>query len=163
MIPPGGWDSGRHPPLATLLGSCVAVCLHDPVALVGGMNHFLLPSHRGRHDGNKGLSGERAMELLLSDLIAHGARKDRLEAKAFGGANIVKTIRMDIGDRNAEFARTWLKDNDIPLVAEDMGGLFSRKVLFLPGHGIAYCRRLTISDSLTQEVVAEEISFVRDI
>ena len=67
--------------LTTILGSCVAMCLRDPVARIGGMNHFLLPSGRmdGADEGRR--YGAYAMEVLINGVLSAGGRRDRLEAK----------------------------------------------------------------------------------
>lgn len=92
--------------LTTILGSCVAACMRDPVARIGGMNHFLLPEGEGTSRGSL-QAGVHAMELLVNGLLQAGARRDRLEAKLFGGARMVAGLS-DIGQRNAEFAETFL-------------------------------------------------------
>jgi len=160
-INPGGWAVDPHKPIATLLGSCVAVCLYDPGLHIGGINHFLLPSHSNSKHGDTDvvLSGDYAMEVLLNALINKGAQKKRLVAKAFGGGNIVSSIRMAIGDRNATFAREWLALEGIPLIAQDLGGPWSRKIVFLPGNGDAWCRRIASNQSATQEALAAEAAY----
>ncbi len=93
---PGGWAVEMDRPIATLLGSCVAVCLYDPKLKIGGMNHFLLPSRArsANADTDIILSGDFAMEILANSPFNPGARKERLVAKAFGGGTIVSSIRM---------------------------------------------------------------------
>ena len=144
-IHPGGWAIERDRPLATLLGSCVAVCLFDPRLKIGGMNHFLLPkgANAGKSEHDVILNGDYSMEVLVNGLLNKGAQKSRLVAKAFGGGTIVSSIRMAIGERNAEFAQEWLKREGIPLMASDFSGPWSRKIVFLPSTGDAYCRRLS--------------------
>lgn len=121
---------------STILGSCVAVCLRDPVARVGGMNHFLLPSG---HDGERGRSmryGVHAMEMLINALFKLGAGRDRLEAKLFGGARLSMNLR-DVGADNAAFALDYLAAEDINCVASSLGGNSARRVLFHPVTGQA--------------------------
>src|SRR4051812_2754025 len=96
--------------ISTLLGSCIAVCLHDPVARVGGMNHFLLgePGRDERVPGNdKPRYGVHAMELLINGMRAKGAVRGRLRAQVYGGANVVPALG-PIGSNNAAFARRFL-------------------------------------------------------
>lgn len=152
-INPGGWSVQNERPISTLLGSCVAVCFYDPKLHLAGMNHFLLPSRTRSTlaDEDIVLNGDYAMEVLLNAMYAKGAQRGRLVAKAFGGGNIVSSIRMAIGDRNAEFAREWLEREGIPLVASDFGGPWSRKVILEPMSGDAFCRRTTINQP---EVIA---------
>jgi chemotaxis protein CheD len=156
-INPGGWAVETERPIATLLGSCVAVCLYDPKLLLGGMNHFLLPSKKAGagDETDVVLAGDYAMEVLVNAMLAKGAHKSRLVAKAFGGGNIVSSIRMAIGDRNAEFATEWLAREGIPLAASDFGGPWSRKVLCVPNTGDAFCRRSPVNQAAVEAVKAE--------
>ncbi|WP_404298918.1 chemotaxis protein CheD [Alicycliphilus denitrificans] len=146
VINPGGWAVERERPIATLLGSCVAVCFYDPQLCLAGMNHFLLPSggRRSGDDDDTVLHGDYAMEVLRNAMYARGASPARLVAKAFGGGNVVNSIQMAIGTRNAEFAREWLQREGIALVAADFGGSWSRKVVLDPLTGDAFCRRTAI-------------------
>lgn len=159
VIHPGAWAIEPERPLATLLGSCVAVCLFDPQARVGGLNHFMLPSiRRGSNDDvDSLLSGAYAMESLLNALLQRGARKVRLQAKAFGGGTIINTASsaISIGLKNAEFTKEWLERENIPLLASDFLGPWSRKVLFLPTTGDVFCRRM-VTNMVTAETIARE-------
>lgn len=121
--------------LTTILGSCVAACLWDPVAGVGGMNHFLLPSAPDGASTDKRY-GVQAMELLINALLARGASRDRLRAKVFGGGRM-NTGMADIGGRNAAFVRKFLKDEDIAIEGESLGGDGARRVQFWPVSGRA--------------------------
>ena len=107
--------------LDTLLGSCVAVCLYDPVLRAGGMNHILLS--RCRVGDKNPRCGIHAMELLINELMKIGADRRKLVAKAFGGANVLEGIKtLPIGKDNARFVREFLATEGIPLVAERLGG-----------------------------------------
>ena len=121
--------------MTTLLGSCIAACMHDPVSGIGGMNHFLLPSDESNDDRTK---GDRyvvhLMELLVNGLMKRGARKDRLQAKLFGGAVVVQGLS-DIGARNASFAERFLEAESIPIVAASLGGKRGRRLQFWPSNG----------------------------
>lgn len=121
--------------ISTVLGSCVATCLHDPLARVGGMNHFLLPGTKdGTHDTLT--YGVHSMELLINALLKRGAARDRLEAKLFGGARMMSGLS-DIGNQNAKFAREFLARESIPLIGESLGGDRARRVQFWPASGRA--------------------------
>jgi chemotaxis protein CheD len=143
-INPGGWAIESDRPIATLLGSCVSVCLFDSKLKIGGMNHFLLPrgSNSSNADNDVILNGDFSMEVLVNGLLNKGASKSRMIAKAFGGGTIVSSISMAIGERNAEFAQEWLHRESIPLVASDFSGPWSRKIIFVPSTGEAFCRRM---------------------
>jgi len=117
-------SAGPRVEFSTVLGSCVATCLFDPDVQVGGMNHFLLAeppagSHNGDFDEHYGVY---LMELLINEMLAHGAAKSRMRALLYGGANL-----------NSGFAR-------INIVREDLGGMNARRVDFRPAHGQVRCR-----------------------
>lgn len=163
VIHPGAWAIEPERPLSTLLGSCVAVCLFDPQARVGGLNHFMLPSiRRGSNDEvDSLLSGSYAMEALLNALLQRGAKKVRLQAKAFGGGTIINATgpSMSIGLRNSEFTKEWLEREGIPLLASDFLGPWSRKVLFLPNSGDVFCRRMVTNMATAETIAREEQSY----
>ena len=158
-VQPGAWSVESEKPLSTLLGSCVAVCLFDPALKVGGINHFMLPEMgRSKYgDVDSLLSGNFAMEALLNALIGRGARKARLQAKAFGGGTIIDSDASapNIGMRNASFAKEWLQREGIPLLSSDFLGPWSRKIIFLPFNGEAFCKRL-VTNMATASVIARE-------
>ena len=123
--------------LTTLLGSCVAACIRDPIAGVGGMNHFLLPGGRARQaDREAQRYGVQAMELLVNALLSAGARRERLEAKLFGGARLIDGLT-DIGNQNAEFAVRFLAAEGIRHIGGSLRGELGRKVQFWPVSGRA--------------------------
>lgn len=161
-INPGGWAVENERPISTLLGSCVAVCLFDPKLHLGGMNHFLLPTsstNSNNADIDVILNGDYSMEVLVNALLNRGAQKSRLVAKAFGGGTIVSAIRMDIGERNSVFANEWLEREGIPLVASDFNGPWSRKVVFVPNSGEAFCRRIPTTQANAAEVARAELEY----
>ena len=123
--------------LSTLLGSCVAACIWDEGARVGGMNHFLLPNARTDPGDTGGFSrGVHAMELLINDLLKAGGRRRNLEAKLFGGASI-NTGLTDIGEQNASFAERFLYHEGIALKGGSLRGTRGRRLQFWPMSGRA--------------------------
>lgn len=130
--------------LVTLLGSCVAACLYDPLPGVGGMNHFMLPGGDGsQNDGGSARYGAHAMELLINDLLKRGARRSRLLAKVFGGGNVLSGFYSDpIGTRNARFVLQYLAAERIPVMARDLGDIHPRKVCFFAQTGRTLVKRL---------------------
>jgi chemotaxis protein CheD len=147
--------------LVTLLGSCVAACLYDPAAAVGGMNHFMLPdaqpANMARREGADGSAryGVHAMELLINDLLKRGARRARLQAKVFGGGNVLRGFTTDpIGTRNAKFVLDYLGAENIPVLAQDLGDVHPRKVCFFAQTGRALVRHLPITRD--EEIVRAE-------
>ena len=124
--------------VTTILGSCIAACIWDGVAGVGGMNHFLLPGD-GKHrqpGGDAMRFGVHAMELLVNGLLRRGAQKNRMQAKLFGGARMIKGLT-DIGELNATFAEKFLRDEGISLVGGSLRGEQGRRIQFSPGSGRA--------------------------
>jgi chemotaxis protein CheD len=122
--------------LTTILGSCVAACLHDAQAGVGGLNHFLLPGNEGGAENLR--YGVHAMELLINGLLKAGARRSFLRARLFGGARMMDRLS-DIGEQNARFARRFLQDEGIPLAGSDLGGTAARRLQFWPAFGRTRC------------------------
>ena len=121
--------------ITTILGSCVAACLWDGVARIGGMNHILLP-HTPESDLRGRTAGVNAMELLINGLIRAGAARDRLEGKLFGGARMIAGLS-DVGERNARFAAEFLSREGIPCRSSSLGGTQGRRVQFWPTTGRA--------------------------
>ena len=120
--------------LTTVLGSCVAACMRDPLAGVGGMNHFLLASPQNGAGSDQVRYGAYAMELLINDLLKRGARRERLEVKLFGGAKLFDTLQ-DIGDSNASFAEQFMRDEGIPVSGSSLRGRSARRVEYWPISG----------------------------
>jgi chemotaxis protein CheD len=129
--------------IMTVLGSCVAICLWDPLARVGGMNHFMLPN--GGENGSTPRYAKCATATLLLDVTGRGASLGRLEAKIFGGACMMTAFRgtgHDLGTQNVEAARQMLASARIPVVAEDVGGDYGRKLIFRTDTGVAMVKRV---------------------
>ncbi|MBI1251535.1 MAG: chemotaxis protein CheD [Alphaproteobacteria bacterium] len=131
--------------LTTILGSCVAACIRDPVARVGGMNHFLLPGDGAAH-GDSVKYGINSMELLINGMLQRGANRARLEAKLFGGARVVQNLS-DVGRQNAEFAERFLRSEGITCVGQSMGGDRARRIRYWPMSGRAVQMLLDRSES----------------
>jgi chemotaxis protein CheD len=149
--------------IVTVLGSCVAACLRDPDSGIGGMNHFLLPDTSGGNGGGGGRDaegesaryGSYAMEVLINQLVKLGARRTRLEAKVFGGANVIPGMhQLNIGQRNADFVLDFLKTERIPVIASDLEDTCPRKVAYFPRTGIVRMKRLV--DAGSREVARHE-------
>lgn len=115
--------------ISTLLGSCVAACVHDPVAGVGGMNHFLLPGEDADKYGESGRYGAFLMEALLNGVYAIGASRNRLQVKLFGGGSITNSS-IDPGKMNIEFAMRFARDEGLNVVSSSLGGSQGRRIEF---------------------------------
>lgn len=138
--------------MSTILGSCVATCLFDPTARIGGMNHFLLaepPAHvrRETFDSDYGLY---LMELLINEMLALGAIKSRMRARLYGGANLNPDLA-PIGTANAAFARQFLEREGIPKVFEDLEGTQARRIQFRPATGLVRARLVAADTAPTQK------------
>ncbi len=140
--------------IMTTLGSCIAACLWDRNARIGGLNHFMLPEGG---DGS-GRYGAYAMELLINEMMKRGASRSSLEAKVFGGAQVIAGMgTMNVGERNTAFVMEYLKAEHIPVVSKDVLDIYPRKVCFLPASGKAMVKRLAPARAetlLTQERAA---------
>ncbi|WP_373376060.1 chemoreceptor glutamine deamidase CheD [Cupriavidus nantongensis] len=152
--------------LTTVLGSCVAACIRDEVAGVGGMNHFMLPDDDGSADRMLSASmryGSYALEVLINELLKMGARRERLEAKVFGGGAVLANMTtLNIGDRNADFVLRYLKAEEVRVAAQDLRGPHARRVSYFPIGGLALVRRLTRQDDQVS-VAREERALARAI
>jgi len=134
----------------TTLGSCIAACLWDRHAQIGGMNHFMLPEGHG----DSGRYGSFAMELLINEMMKRGASKGRMEAKIFGGGAVIAGMNtINVGERNTNFVLDYLKTERIPVVSKDVMDVYPRKVCFLPRSGKAMVKRLAAAntDALVQQ------------
>lgn len=127
--------------LTTVLGSCVAACLYDPIGHVGGLNHYLLAEGGGDDPASMQRYGLYAMEVLINAMLAKGAVRSRMKARIYGGATMHRSFR-DIGGANVAFARRFLRDERIPLVGEDVGGTGARRIEFRAALGLGRCRTI---------------------
>jgi chemotaxis protein CheD len=133
--------------IVTVLGSCVSACIRDNTSGIGGMNHFMLPDSAAA-DKDSPVSesmryGTYAMEVLINQLLRNGARRENLEAKIFGGGNVLKSFTtMNVGDRNAIFVRKFLKEERIRVVSEDLLDIYPRKVYYFPKTGKVLVKKL---------------------
>ncbi|MDO9281851.1 MAG: chemoreceptor glutamine deamidase CheD [Methylotenera sp.] len=133
--------------IVTVLGSCVSACIRDSITGIGGMNHFMLPDS-ATADKDSPVSesmryGTYAMEVLINQLLRNGARRENLEAKIFGGGNVLKSFTTtNVGDRNAVFVRKFLKDERIRVTGEDLLDIYPRKVYYFPKTGRVLVKKL---------------------
>ena len=130
--------------IMTVLGSCIAACIWDGKVRAGGMNHFMLPDGDGA-DGF-GRYGSYAMELLINEMLKMGARRETMQAKVFGGAQVMAGFTsMNVGQRNTKFVLDYLATERIPVVSQDVLDIQPRKVCFFPVTGKALVKRLAHS------------------
>ncbi len=145
-IMPGEYFVTRRDMLiVTVLGSCVAACIRDRSSGIGGMNHFMLPENADTADptSNSARYGTYAMEMLINQLIKLGAKRPYLEAKVFGGGNVMRHFTIhNIGEQNSSFVLDYLGTEKIKVVAQDLEGIYPRKVYFFPKTGKVLVKRL---------------------
>ncbi len=167
VIDPGeSYVTRKDEIISTLLGSCVAACLYDPVNQVIGMNHFLLAQQHPAHNSallstEGGRYGIHAMELLINQMLKQGAQRLHLKAKAFGGGDVLNHHshgRASIGAINCEFIKTFLKTEHIPLVASGLGGDIGRNIFFLASDFSVYVK--SIEHAEEQAVIEVEQRFL---
>ena len=158
--------------MVTVLGSCVSACIRDRDKGIGGMNHFMLAdSGEASALSSSARYGTYAMEILINHLLKMGARKNRLEAKVFGGGRVMATLTSSqVGERNARFVKEFLRTEGISTSAEDLLDVYPRKVYFFPDTGRVLVKKLVrlhndtlirrekeYADRLTEVPVAGEI------
>ncbi|MCM0045425.1 MAG: chemoreceptor glutamine deamidase CheD [Burkholderiaceae bacterium] len=151
--------------LLTVLGSCVSACIRDRVSGIGGMNHFMLPSG-GEPDGPASASmryGAMAMEILINQLLKSGAVRSNLEAKVFGGGRVLSGMQsMNVGERNAQFVRDYLRAEQIAIVAQDLNDIHPRKVAYFPRSGRALVKKLESTDKQLVQVEKQYSSALQE-
>lgn len=146
ILPGEYYVTGRDMVLVTVLGSCVAACIRDYHSGIGGMNHFMLPDSAADDNSPMGTSaryGTYAMEILINQLLKLGARRINLEAKVFGGGNVLKGLTVaNVGQRNADFVMEFLNTEKIRVVAQDLVDIYPRKVYYFPNSGKVMVKKL---------------------
>lgn len=141
----------------TLVGSCVAVCLYDPVNQIGGMNHILLPGRADlRHFDAPARYGINAIELLINKIMKLGGDRKQLVAKVFGGAHIISAISREngIGKKNADFVVEFLRNESIRIVNSDLEGNSSRRIYFHTDTGQVFLKK--VKPIMSQQLVLQE-------
>ena len=152
--------------VTTVLGSCVSACIRDKRLGVGGMNHFMLPLSETGNWGAQEVCcantryGNFAMEHMINEILKHGGQRRNLEAKVFGGGRVMGAMS-DVGARNIAFVRDYLATERIPLLSEDVGDVFPRKVIYFPRSGRALVKR--IRELHNDTVIRREVAYQQEI
>jgi chemotaxis protein CheD len=137
--------------ITTVLGSCVSACVRDPALGLGGINHFMLPVDPDPASaGASARYGAFALERLINELVKHGGARNRLEVKVFGGGKVMPGAS-DIGQANIAFVRTFFATEGLPIVAEDVGEQYARRLRYRPRTGQVMIHRLPMSDAKALE------------
>lgn len=147
----GGLRASSEPlVIDTVLGSCIAACLYDPVSGVGGMNHFMLPEGFDPDNPASTRYGVHAMELLITEIMKLGGQRRRFQAKVFGGGHVlnIRESLDGVPQRNIDFVRRFLNVERIPVMTEDVGGYQARRVLFYSNTGKVMLKRLGTNDAV---------------
>ena len=145
ILPGEYFVTARDLVIVTVLGSCFSACIRDREKRIGGMNHFMLADCATCGDllSPSARYGAFAMEILVNHLLKLGARRDHLEAKVFGGGRVMESLASSqVGDKNARFVRHYLKNEGIPVLAEDLLDIYPRKVYFFPASGRVLVKKL---------------------
>ena len=151
VLPGEYFVSNEEIVIMTVLGSCIAACIWDGRARLGGMNHFMLPD--GDTGDGSGRYGSFAMELLINEMLKMGARRETMQAKIFGGGQVMAGFTtMNVGERNTRFVQEYLSTERIPIVSQDVLDIHPRKVCFFPVTGKALVKRLAHSHPETLAV-----------
>jgi len=150
LLPGEYYVTQHNEAIFTVLGSCVSACVRDRKLGIGGMNHFMLPLDRS--GGMTAWSdspvssatryGNVAMERLINDIMNLGGQRANLEFKVVGGGKVLN-MALDVGARNAEFVREYLRTEGFHIAAEDLGDTFARKLFYSPATGRVRMKRLT--------------------
>ena len=160
-ILPGEFFVSTEPMVVyTVLGSCISACIRDPIAGVGGMNHFMLPAPKEHQSGDAwgGEStryGSFAMEQLINGILKRGGLRQRLEVKLFGAGKIYEG-NIDVGARNTEWVLNYLKTEGFSIASSNLGDVFPRKVYYFTDSGRVLMKKIeriknrTIYDRETQ-------------
>lgn len=155
--------------IVTVLGSCISACVRDPVAGVGGMNHFMLPASQNESHGTWGGNsdkdytmryGDFAMKRLVNEILRNGGRRENLEVKIFGGGRILAQMT-DIGSRNIAFAHEYVRTAGLWLANEDTGGIYPRKVYYFPREGRVRVKKLRTLHNNT--IIERETTYLQQI
>lgn len=162
VLPGEYYVTGADMAILTVLGSCVSACIRDRDMGIGGINHFMLP---GGDDGPASASmryGAMAMEILINQLLKAGAQRCRLEAKVFGGGRVLSGMAaLNVGERNAQFVRDYLREEKIPVVAADLNDIHPRKLAYFPTTGRAMVRKLEVASPRLAEFEKQYSSVLR--
>lgn len=168
-ILPGEYYVTTHDEIiVTVLGSCVSACIRDKVFGIGGMNHFMLPANKGEDITSSSYMGEStrygnfAMEQMINDILKNGGNRKNLEVKLFGGGRVLKNMStLDIGQKNIDFVLQYIRDESLQLLAQDLGDIYPRKVIYFPQSGRVRVKKLRTIHNNT--VIERESRYLKEI
>jgi chemotaxis protein CheD len=149
ILPGEYYVTTQNEMVTTVLGSCVSACIRDRVFGIGGMNHFMLPVDK-TGEGWSGATdllssatryGNYAMEHMINDILKNGGHRKNLEAKVFGGGQIIATMT-DVGRKNIDFVLHYLEQEGLKITSQDLGDIYPRKVNYFPATGRVRVKKL---------------------
>jgi chemotaxis protein CheD len=165
-ILPGEYYVTRHNEIImTVVGSCVSACIRDNVLGIGGMNHFMLPSHSSMskwehtHVSTACRYGSFAMEYMINEILKYGGQRRNLEVKLFGGGRIMGNM-VNIGQQNINFVKEYIQLEQLILLAEDLGDIYPRKILYYPTNGRVRVKKLR---AMEQTILERENAYRRHL
>jgi len=168
LLPGEYYVTTAHEVIATVLGSCVSACIRDTRIGVGGMNHFMLPLDASQGTSAWGAAvsaatryGNVAMERLINDILKLGGRRENLEIKLTGGGRVLAAMSTDIGARNIDFVRQYVKDEGFNVVGEDLGDIYPRKVIYFPDTGKIRVKKFAAAKD--QALAERERSYLNEL
>lgn len=153
--------------VSTILGTSLSICMRDPVLRIGGMNHFILPLQTNAETGTAARDSKEAlqygrsmMERLLREVLKLGAKRERLKAKMYGGGRHLQ-LGNDTSETTIAFARRFLREQGVPVVAEKLGAGYPRRLMYFPSTGLALMDRLP--NRLVAAVAKREMQYVQSL
>ncbi len=169
-IIPGQYYVTKGPEMiVTVLGSCISACIRDSSAGIGGMNHFMLPLSKDGIDHWRATDpsaatryGNYAMEHMINDILTHGGKRHRLEVKICGGGRVLQAMQLiDIGQKNIDFIKDYIWTEGLTIAAEDVGGIYPRKVQYLPATGKMRIKKLRAMHNDT--IIKREMEYEHEL
>ena len=165
VLPGEFYVTKENEKIETVLGSCVSACVRDPVAGVGGINHFMLPVDKNTPQVKSELAdanryGNYAMDNLVNAILQMGGQRSRLEFKVFGGGRNMSQLT-NVGWYNIGFAFDYLHTEGFKVVSQDIGDIYPRKIVYYPQTGRVKVRRLNAMH--TQTLSDQELSYISNV
>lgn len=143
--------------LSTVLGSCISVCIFDPLVKMGGMNHFMLPANNAQEDIERPLRyGLFAMEQLMNAMMKNGCKRESMQIKVTGGGAMISGL-ISIGSQNIEFIKKYIEEESLQLISTDLGGDQARRVAYFPKTGRMLVKKLSHLDD--QRLITQESTY----
>ena len=169
ILPGEYYVSSKGEMISTVLGSCISACIRDPIASIGGMNHFMLPIDRRAKCRDNSYDpgvvtryGDFAMEMLINSILRAGGKRKNLEVKIFGGGKVISNMTsLDVGNKNIDFVRKYLEFEGINITSENVGDIYPRKVNYYTDTGKVLMKKIVTTHNDT--IAKREDNYYSDI